>query len=105
MSYESEYYGGLFWDVLLLADYKGWDEFYLSMVAVLPCESCRNGGMEWLKHNKIPDFLSNDDKNVWLWEHRKRLGGGKWRQKIKENNYTLDSWLGLFADKKFSYND
>ena len=104
MSYESEYYGGLFWDVLLLADYKGWDDFYLSMTNVLPCESCRRAGMSFLKDNKIPEFKNNDEKNEWLWKHRLQRGGGVWRKKVEENGYTLESWVGLYMFKKFSYN-
>ena len=100
----SEYYGGIFWDVLLLADYKGWDEFYLSMTNILPCDICRSDGMNWLNNNKIPEFLNNDDKNCWLWHHRLQRGGASWRKKVNDNGYTLDSWLNLFEGKKFSSN-
>lgn len=34
-------YGGLFWDVLLLSEYnEHWEDFYLTMNSVLPCDIC-----------------------------------------------------------------
>ena len=104
MSYESQYYGGLFWDVLLLTDYKGWGEFYISMCNVIPCEVCRSDNMDWLMKNKIPDFKDTDEKNEWLWRHRLERGGASWRKKVEDNGYTLDSWIGLYMFKKFSAN-
>ena len=96
MSYESEYYGGLFWDVLLLSDYnENWHDFYINMCSVIPCQ---------IESNKIPDFKDTDEKNKWLWEHRLQRGGAGWRKKVKEDGYTLESWLGLYKDKKFSCN-
>lgn len=105
MSYESEYYGGLFWDVLLLSDYnENWHDFYITMCSVIPCQICVNSNMGWLKDNKIPDFKDTDEKNEWLWKHRLQRGGSGWRKKVEENGYTLESWLGLYMFKKFSCN-
>tara|TARA_R100001079_G_C4379209_1_gene122360 strand:- start:165 stop:473 length:309 start_codon:yes stop_codon:yes gene_type:complete len=101
----TDYYGGMFWDVLLLAEYKGWDDFYLSMTNVIPCDKCRKDGMLWLNKNKIPDFKSNDEKNEWLWRHRLQRGGAPWRKKVEENGYTLESWIGLYMFKKFTANN
>jgi hypothetical protein len=100
-----EYYGGMFWDVLLLSNYnENWHDFYITMCSVIPCQICVNSNMGWLEQNKIPDFKDNDEKNKWLWEHRLSRGGAQWRKKVKEDGYTLDSWLGLYKDKKFSCN-
>ena len=96
-------YGGLFWDVLLLSEYnEHWEDFYLTMNSVLPCDICVRNNMKWLKKNKIPKFNSTKEKNEWLWENRLERGGQQWKTVVEENNYTLESWLGQFKDKSFS---
>lgn len=100
----SETYGGMFWDCLLLCNYKGFDDFYISMAAVVPCEECRKDNMLYLSKNKIPLFNSNKEKNEWLWEHRLNRGGYNWRKKVNENNWSLDSWKEQYKNKVFSSN-
>lgn len=96
-------YGGLFWDVLLLSEYnEHWEDFYITMNYVLPCEKCVRGNVKWLKQNKIPKFKSTKEKNEWLWENRLERGGDKWVNIVQENNYTLESWLDQFKGKSFS---
>tara|TARA_R110001632_G_scaffold89742_2_gene193305 strand:- start:1156 stop:1461 length:306 start_codon:yes stop_codon:yes gene_type:complete len=97
-----ETFGGMFWDCLLLCEYNGFTEFYLSMAAVVPCEKCRIDNMLYLSKNKIPTFNSNKEKNEWLWEHRLNRGGPIWRNKVEENNYNLNSWLDLYKNKVFT---
>ncbi len=100
--YMSKYYGGLFWDVLLLSEYnESWEDFYLNMVMVIPCEECVKNNIEWLKSNRIPKFKNTDEKNKWLWENRYDRGGCYWRDKVKNQGYTLETWLGQYKDKLF----
>ena len=81
----TETYGGMFWDVLLLSEYnESWEDFYLCMCAVLPCQECVRDNMAWLKKNQIPKFESTKEKNEWVWEHRRLRGGCQWRNKMKE---------------------
>ena len=86
--------GGIFWDVLLLSEYNDkWENFYLNMLEVLPCERCRIETMEDHKKNPIiPKFKDKNEKDEWLWETRLSRGGGSWRKKVEDNNYTLETW-------------
>ena len=99
-----ETFGGMFWDCLLLCDYNGFADFYVSMAAVVPCEKCRKDNMLYLSSNKIPDFNSNKEKNEWLWNNRYSRGGYNWRKKVEDNGWSLNSWLDLYKNKVFTNN-
>ena len=88
-----EYTGGLFWDVLLLSEYNDkWEDFYLSMIEVIPCNKCCNESMRFHITNPIPNFKDKNEKDKWLWEIRLKRGGDNWRKKVEDNNYTLETW-------------
>jgi hypothetical protein len=74
--------GGYFWDVLLLSTYNEyWEDFYLNMVKVLPCEKCIKNTEEHLSYNPVPKFKDTNEKNEYLWENE-----------VKEKGYTLETW-------------
>ena len=57
--------GGYFWDVLLLSTYnEHWEDFYLNMIKVLPCEKCVINTLEHISHNPIPKFQNTNEKNA-----------------------------------------
>ena len=99
-----ETFGGMFWDCLLLCNYERFDEFYLSMSIVVPCDKCRINNMIYIQSNKIPIFNCNKEKNEWLWKNRYQRGGYNWRKKVDENGWSLNSWLDLYKNKVFTNN-
>ena len=38
-----------------------------------------------------------------LWETRMKRGGNNWRKKVKDNNYTLETWIE-YLNKPFTNN-
>lgn len=98
-----EYTGGLFWDILLITEYnEDWINFYHSLIKVLPCDKCREETLLYHKTNELPIFNNTTEKNKWLWDFKLKRGGTKGRAEIIENNYTLESWEGLFKDLPFT---
>lgn len=94
--------GGMFWDVLLLTQFNDeWIRFYESFIRVLPCEKCIQDGIEYHKGHPIPKITNNDEKNQFLWKLRSIRGSKEWKDKIRTNEYTLESWLYQFKNKSF----
>ena len=86
--------GGYFWDVLLLSTYnEHWEDFYLSMVKVLPCEKCVINTETYLSFNPVPKFKDTNEKNKYLWELRLKRGGPPWKKEVEEKGYTLETWI------------
>lgn len=101
----SNLFGGMFWDVLLLSEYNdSWNDFFISTTKILPCEICRKENSQYYGDfkNFIPEFKNKDEKDKWVWEHRLQRGGDNWRKKVKDNNWSLDSWKEQFKNKVFS---
>ena len=89
--------GGYFWDVLLLSTYNEyWEDFYLNMIKVLPCEKCVINTEKHLSFNPVPKFKDTNEKNEYLWELRLKRGGQVWRNEVKEKGYTLETWINQF---------
>jgi len=101
-----KYTGGLFWDVLLIADYdENWEDFFYSLIKVLPCKACREKTKLHHENYPIPKMKNNQEKNEYLWILRMQRGGQPWREKVNENGYTLESWVAQYADKPFTNNE
>ena len=99
-----QYTGGLFWDVLLLSEYNDkWEDFYLNMLEILPCSRCSKESMQYHITKKIPNFKNKDEKDQWLWETRLKRGGNRWRKRVEDNSYTLESWKE-YLNKPFTDN-
>jgi hypothetical protein len=98
-----QYTGGLFWDILLITEYnKDWIDFFNALVKVLPCAKCREETQKYHEWKPLPEFSDTDEKNRYLWSLRFNRGGENWRKDVKENGYTLESWVNQFKDLPFS---
>tara|TARA_R110002074_G_scaffold388957_2_gene571962 strand:- start:17144 stop:17473 length:330 start_codon:yes stop_codon:yes gene_type:complete len=94
--------GGLFWDVLLLSEYnEHWITFYESFIRVLPCEKCSKEHIHHHSKYPIPKISNNDEKNQFLWDLRCIRGSANYQDKIRKNEYTLETWLDQFKYKSF----
>ncbi len=103
MSYISEYTGGLFWDILLLTKYnEDWENFFHSLIKVLPCQACIDKTINHHEREPLPKFKDNDEKNKYLWNLRLARGGTPWVNEVNEKGYTLESWEKLYEGKKFT---
>ena len=99
---KNESTGGLFWDVLLLSQFNDeWIRFYESFIRVLPCNKCIKDSIEYHKDRPIPKITNNDEKNRFLWKLRCKRGSKEWKDKIRTNEYTLETWLAQFENKSF----
>jgi uncharacterized membrane protein len=96
--------GGLFWDILLITEYnEDWENFYFSLIKVLPCKLCIEKSLEYHEVcEKVPKMKSTKEKNEYLWELRLKRGGQPWRDDVEKYGYTLDSWLAQYKGKPFS---